>query len=137
MWLFQQKHEASAKSRLENATVFLQILSILPKTFSKHSFSYVNFLSKLTFVIILVTAHQDASYLHTDPVRVAGFWIALDDATTENGCLWFARGSHKSGVHRRYIRNPDKNSEDLLIYTSGVPYYQKSSFIPVPVKKGS
>lgn len=69
-------------------------------------------------------------------MRLTGFWIALDDATTENGCLWFSRGSHKSGVHRKYIRNPDQNSEELLIYTSGPPYYQKNNFIPVPVPKG-
>ncbi|KAG5895119.1 hypothetical protein JTB14_008556 [Gonioctena quinquepunctata] len=84
-----------------------------------------------------VTAHQDASYLHTEPVNVAGFWIALDDASIENGCLWFSRGSHKSGVHRRYVRNPDKNSEELLVYTSPPPYYQTSNFIAVPVPKGS
>lgn len=65
-----------------------------------------------------------------------GFWIALDDATLDNGCLWFARGSHKSGVHRRYIRNPDKDSKELLIYDKPAPFYQKSNFTPVPVQKG-
>jgi hypothetical protein len=25
-------------------------------------------------------------------------WIALDDATLENGCLWVIPGSHRSGV---------------------------------------
>ncbi|XP_063919973.1 phytanoyl-CoA dioxygenase domain-containing protein 1 isoform X2 [Zophobas morio] len=84
-----------------------------------------------------VIAHQDATYLHTEPVKVVGFWVALEDATQENGCLWFSKGSHKSGVHRRYVRNPDKNSSDLLIYTSPLPYYQKSGFTPVPVKKGT
>ncbi|RZB40092.1 phytanoyl-CoA dioxygenase domain-containing protein 1 -like, partial [Asbolus verrucosus] len=84
-----------------------------------------------------VIAHQDASYLHTEPVKVVGFWIALEDATLENGCLWFSKGSHKSGVHRRYIRNPDKDATELLIYTSPPPYYQKSGFTSVQVKKGS
>ena len=49
-----------------------------------------------------VKAHQDATYLYTDPVPAIGFWIALDDATIKNGCLQFIRGSHKSGVHRRF-----------------------------------
>ncbi|CAH1115796.1 unnamed protein product [Psylliodes chrysocephalus] len=84
-----------------------------------------------------VTAHQDASFLHTEPLKVAGFWIALDDSTIENGCLWIASKSHTSGVHRRYIRNPDKDSDELLVYTSGAPYYQKSNFSAVPVPKGS
>nr|XP_023018792.1 phytanoyl-CoA dioxygenase domain-containing protein 1-like [Leptinotarsa decemlineata] len=84
-----------------------------------------------------VMAHQDATYIHTEPTSCVGFWIPLDDTTIENGCLWFSRGSHKSGVHRRYIRNPDKTSEDLLVFTSPAPYYQKSNFTAVPVKKGS
>ncbi|EEB10152.1 phytanoyl-CoA dioxygenase domain containing protein, putative [Pediculus humanus corporis] len=85
-----------------------------------------------------VPYHQDSSYLHTKPEnKLVGFWIALDDATVENGCLWFAPGSHKSGVHRRYIRNPDLASDDPLIYTSPQPFYPSSNFIPVPVKKGT
>lgn len=85
----------------------------------------------------LVICHQDATYLYTEPPSLVGFWIALDDATTENGCLWFARGSHKSGVHRRYKRNPDSDAEELLIYDRPAPIYQKSNFTAVPVSKGS
>ncbi|KAK5643028.1 hypothetical protein RI129_009195 [Pyrocoelia pectoralis] len=81
--------------------------------------------------------HQDASFLYTDPVNIIGFWIALDDATLENGCLWFARGSHKSGVHRKFVRNPDPTAQPLLMYTGPSPHYQKSSFTAVPVSKGS
>ena len=32
--------------------------------------------------------HQDATYLHTGRSTVTGFWIALDDADRDNGCLW-------------------------------------------------
>lgn len=35
-----------------------------------------------------VGMHQDATFLHTDPVSVIGFWFALEDATVENGCLY-------------------------------------------------
>ncbi|XP_078040810.1 phytanoyl-CoA dioxygenase domain containing 1 isoform X1 [Augochlora pura] len=84
-----------------------------------------------------ISMHQDATYLYTEPVSVVGVWIALDDATQENGCLWFAAGSHKSGVHRRYIRNKDPDSKELLVYDGGLPCYQLSSFRPVPVKKGT
>lgn len=34
-----------------------------------------------------VTAHQDATFLWTDPVTVVGLWFALEDATLDNGCL--------------------------------------------------
>lgn len=81
--------------------------------------------------------HQDASYLYTDPVKLFGFWIALDDATKENGCLWIAPGSHKSGVHRRYLKNKDPLAEELLIYDKPSAHYQQHTFRPVEVRKGS
>ncbi|CAH1125678.1 unnamed protein product [Ceutorhynchus assimilis] len=84
-----------------------------------------------------VVPHQDGWFLHTEPMKVVGFWFALEDATVENGCLWFSKGSHKSGIHRRFIRNPQKDSEELLIYNAPAPTYQKSSFCAVPVPKGS
>lgn len=44
-----------------------------------------------------VSSHQDASFLYTEPLgRVLGLWMALEDATLENGCLWFIPGSHTS-----------------------------------------
>jgi len=33
--------------------------------------------------------------LYTDPLSLLGFWRALEDATTENGCLWVLPKSHK------------------------------------------
>ncbi|MCJ1382113.1 hypothetical protein MMC17_005225 [Xylographa soralifera] len=52
-----------------------------------------------------VPPHQDSTFLYTDPPSAVGFWIALEDATAENGCLSFARGSHRRvGVGRRFVR---------------------------------
>lgn len=93
----------------------------------------------LTYILTLlftVSSHQDSTYLQTSRVPAVGFWIALEDATTENGCLWIVPGSHKSGVHRLMIRNPDKESKDLLIYDRPPPIYGQSGFQPVPVNKG-
>ncbi|CAD7084415.1 unnamed protein product [Hermetia illucens] len=84
-----------------------------------------------------VIPHQDASYLFTEPNSTLGFWIALQDATQQNGCLQFIKGSHKSGVHRRYIRNPDTKSEELLVYDRAAPIYPQSSFTPLPVNAGT
>lgn len=84
-----------------------------------------------------VISHQDGSYLYTEPSSVVGFWIAVEDATMENGCLKFIRASHKNGIHRRYIRNPDKNSKELLTYDRPEPVYQLSNFTTAPVKKGT
>ncbi|XP_032663500.1 phytanoyl-CoA dioxygenase domain-containing protein 1 isoform X1 [Odontomachus brunneus] len=84
-----------------------------------------------------VTTHQDATYLYTEPATLLGFWIALDDATQENGCLWIAPGSHKSGVHRRFIRNKESCSKQLLVFDKAAPHYSQSCFTPVPVRKGT
>ena len=42
--------------------------------------------------------HQDETYIPTRDRSLCGAWIALDDATVENGCLWFHPGSHRPGV---------------------------------------
>lgn len=34
-----------------------------------------------------------------------GFWIPLQDATLENGCLWGLSGSHKGKLYTRSIMN--------------------------------
>ena len=45
---------------------------------------------------LLVIPHQDATYLWMEGgLKVMGLWIALEDATEENGCLWFVPGSQK------------------------------------------
>jgi len=46
--------------------------------------------------------HQDASYLVTEPPSVVGFWIALEDAHRDNGCLWVQPGGHRSPLRERY-----------------------------------
>lgn len=48
--------------------------------------------------------HQDATYLHTRPSTVAGFWIALDDADRDNGCLLALAGAHRGPLRERFHR---------------------------------
>ena len=52
-----------------------------------------------------VPPHQDSTFLYTNPPSAVGFWIALEDATAENGCLSFASGSHRRApVKTRFVR---------------------------------
>ncbi len=51
-----------------------------------------------------VTLHQDATFLYTEPVTVMGLWVALEDATQENGCMWALPGGHRAGLKRRFKR---------------------------------
>jgi phytanoyl-CoA hydroxylase len=63
------------------------------------------YIFKQPFIGDKVGTHQDASYLYTEPLKVIGIWIALEDCTLENGCLHFIPGSHKgiSGQVYSYI----------------------------------
>lgn len=42
--------------------------------------------------------HQDNSFIYTEPQTCTGLWLALEDATLSNGCLWAIPGSHKSSI---------------------------------------
>jgi ectoine hydroxylase-related dioxygenase (phytanoyl-CoA dioxygenase family) len=42
--------------------------------------------------------HQDEDFIPTRDRSLIGAWIALDDATVENGCLWVLPGSHQRGI---------------------------------------
>ncbi|KAL2045701.1 hypothetical protein N7G274_002132 [Stereocaulon virgatum] len=52
-----------------------------------------------------VPPHQDSTFLYTNPPSAVGFWIALEDCTASNGCLSFAKGSHRRApVRSRFVR---------------------------------
>ena len=53
--------------------------------------------------------HQDGEYWPIRPLATCSVWIALDDATPENGCLRVIPGSHKSKTLRRHHSSPDRN----------------------------
>jgi phytanoyl-CoA hydroxylase len=42
--------------------------------------------------------HQDSAYWAIDPPDLVSVWMALDDATLENGCMRVLPGSHKWGI---------------------------------------
>uniref|UniRef100_T1KQ54 Fe2OG dioxygenase domain-containing protein n=1 Tax=Tetranychus urticae TaxID=32264 RepID=T1KQ54_TETUR len=84
-----------------------------------------------------ITAHQDATFLFTEPeIKLIGFWIPLEDATLENGCLWFIPGSHNEPVKRRWVRTSDGSGPKVKFNAPEVQY-DDTKFVPVPVPKGS
>jgi ectoine hydroxylase-related dioxygenase (phytanoyl-CoA dioxygenase family) len=48
--------------------------------------------------------HQDGSYWPLDPMKVVTLWLAVDDATTENGCLRVIPGSHIMNLQEMHHR---------------------------------
>ncbi len=54
--------------------------------------------------------HQDAFYFPFDRTPQVGFWLAVTEATLENGCLWVLPGSHREPVHEHVPdRRPSAN----------------------------
>lgn len=70
--------------------------------------------------------HQDTGYVPTMPQHYVTCWLALDDATLENGCIWVQPGTHKQGLVEH--RNTEVGKQC---------YFGSDPGIPVPLKKGS
>ena len=51
-----------------------------------------------------VVCHQDSTFLYTKPESAVGFWVALEDATKSNGCMWTAKGGHKGPLRKLFKR---------------------------------
>lgn len=109
-----------------------------------------------------VHSHQDSTFLYTTPRQTClGLWLALDDATLENGCLWVRPGSHREPLRRQFIRNPkyfdqpengnvsgeetskltfrihDENHDGKVTWEGSLPEsLSAEGFVPVEVKAG-
>ncbi|XP_009598680.1 phytanoyl-CoA dioxygenase isoform X3 [Nicotiana tomentosiformis] len=79
-----------------------------------------------------VVPHQDNSFLYTEPTTCTGLWLALEDATIVNGCLWAIPGSHRNGLVRRFLRD-----ENGVHFDKPSPCYNQKDFVPLEVKAGS
>ena len=55
--------------------------------------------------------HQDERFIATRDRSLVGVWIALDDATLENGCLRVIPGSHKMG--KLWPTKPHNETEEF------------------------
>ena len=68
-----------------------------------------------------VTCHQDSTFLYTEPESCVGFWVALDDATLENGCMEFIPGEHEGPLRRLFRRRPAGGTEMLTLADDPYP----------------
>lgn len=84
-----------------------------------------------------MTPHQDGTFLNNDPLKLYGFWFPLDDATLENGCLWYVPGSHRRAVTRRFVRNAKEGGAALMTFRGEDPVIPDDQWVPAPVKKGT
>jgi ectoine hydroxylase-related dioxygenase (phytanoyl-CoA dioxygenase family) len=79
--------------------------------------------------------HQDEFFIPTRDRSLTAAWIALDDATVENGCLWVLPGSHRCGV-----LYPDREQDDVRFDCTVEAFdfpYSDDDAVPVEVPAGS
>lgn len=78
--------------------------------------------------------HQDERYIPTRDRSLCGAWIALDDATIANGCLWVVPGSHRQGYLFPFAKPADLDEYDGSDECHG---FDLSRAVPVEVPAGS
>jgi phytanoyl-CoA hydroxylase len=79
--------------------------------------------------------HQDEYFIPTRDRSLTAAWIALDDATIENGCLWVLPGSQRRGVIY-----PEREQDDPRFDCSSEAYdfpYTDDQSVPVEVPAGT
>lgn len=78
----------------------------------------------------VVAWHQDYSYwTRTEPVAHVTCWMALDDSTTENGCVYYVPGSHRWNLLPITGLAGDMNEIRTVLTDE-----QKEQFYPVPIE---
>jgi phytanoyl-CoA hydroxylase len=82
-----------------------------------------------------VVCHTDHTYLWTEPPSVVGFWFAIDDATTENGCMWALPGGHRLPVKARSRLNVERTATELEILDPAP--YPTDGLVPLEAKRGT
>jgi phytanoyl-CoA hydroxylase len=79
--------------------------------------------------------HQDETHIPTRDRSLTAVWIALDDATVHNGCLWVIPGSHRAGV-----LYPDREQDDSRFDCTREAYgfrYREQDAVPVELPAGA
>lgn len=76
--------------------------------------------------------HLDTPFWSFTDRNALSIWVALDDATLENGCLFFIPGSHKETT----FENPGigKNMDSIFNF---YPAFRSAGSVAAPMKAGS
>jgi phytanoyl-CoA hydroxylase len=82
---------------------------------------------KLPYDTNATPAHQDGYYWNRKPDIAGGIWIALDPVDRENGCLWYARGSHKQGIQPH-------GASGVLGFSQGLLGFDPTKVDAVPIE---
>lgn len=81
-----------------------------------------------------VFCHQDGTFLYTEPDTTVGLWIALEDATIDNGCLWVIPDGHVTPLKYRFVLDEEKLPKFITLHDTP---WELKKMIPLEVPKGS
>jgi len=85
----------------------------------------------------VVHPHTDSTFIYTDPLSCLGFWVALEDATVENGCLSAISGSHEVYLlQQQYVRNNTGTGTQFIDTPNPKVEWDTNKLEPIEVKKG-
>jgi len=71
--------------------------------------------------------HQDTQYIITEPLEYVTCWLAVADATIENGTIWIVPGLHKQGLLPHVYSDEQREWQCQ---------FDDSAKIPVEIKAG-
>lgn len=92
-----------------------------------------SYFTKKPFVGQPVLWHQDGVYWPLDPVEVVTLWVAVDDSTTENGCLRVIPGTHKLDLKEWHVNTEVPNPLESQI---DLKYVDESRAVDLILKAG-
>ena len=70
--------------------------------------------------------------MYDEPETLIGFWIPLQDATVNNGCLWGIPGSNKGKLYQRHKIINGQTIDEVLHEKD----YKREDFIAMEMKRG-
>ncbi|MFC3094921.1 phytanoyl-CoA dioxygenase family protein [Alteromonas sediminis] len=79
--------------------------------------------------------HQDATYFYTTPQSVVTFWLAIEDANLNNGCLQVAPNGATYPLQEQFKRFEDNTTN--LEQLTDVTWPADETAVPLEVKAGT
>ncbi|MGH1360299.1 MAG: phytanoyl-CoA dioxygenase family protein [Burkholderiaceae bacterium] len=78
--------------------------------------------------------HQDGEYWPIVPLATCTAWLAIDDSTTENGCLQVIKGSHRD--RRLRAHNQLEAGSEVLTQELDAAEFDESDAVDIELKSG-
>ena len=76
--------------------------------------------------------HQDNHYFNVAENKTVSVWLALDDATVDNGCMWYLPGQHKTALDHEQLWDTSFKKG----FYFAIRGLEESGAVPAEVKQG-